>query len=294
MAVRLNPRRIKILAPNLVYKAEISGGSWQPGDLSLDALHDPLPGRVARSTSASPSASQMVLKLDRPRQVGGVVLVNHSMTTAGLWIVQAFRDEALTDCVYNPEGQATEAYPRLFRTRDLPWSHPNWWSGKPLAEDIGRVTTGAILLLGRTVTARWWKIQLIDPTNPKNVIDVGKVLLGPVVDLGVNYVPGAALAVIDESTMSQSMSGARFFRKGAKRRRFVFGFSQMREAEVFAKLFDLTAELGITEEFFLIPNPLDTTNLQRRSFVAHLKEPTALEQVALRRLSASFIAEELI
>ncbi len=292
--VRLNPRRMKILAPNLIYKAVLSGGLWQPGDLSLDALLDPVIGRVARSTSADPAATQMVAALDRPREVGGVVLAGHTMSTAARWIVQGFRDAALTDCVYNPEGLSAEAFPRLFRTRDLPWSHPNWWSGKPLAEDIGRVTTSAILLFDRSVAARWWRIRIIDPTNPAGWIDIGKVLFGPVVDLKVNYVPGAALTVLDESRMSQAVSGTRYFDKRGKRRRMAFGFSQMREADVFSKLFDLTAQLGVTEELFLIPNPLDAVNLQRRSFVAHLKEPTALEQVALRRLSASFIAEELI
>ena len=42
--------KIKLLFPNLVYLATLSGpaGGWRTGELSLDALHDPVLGHRAR------------------------------------------------------------------------------------------------------------------------------------------------------------------------------------------------------------------------------------------------------
>ncbi|WP_279483403.1 hypothetical protein [Aureimonas sp. SK2] len=287
---------MRLLFPNLAYLADLSSpaGGWQAGDLSIDALHDPVLGHVARSTGLDPKKTRVSFALDRPRQVGGLVVLGHNLSTGARLIVQGAHDAAFTDIVFNPGAEPVEVYPRLFRTRDLAWSHPNWFSGKPLVEDLGITTTAAFCLFGRNWTARFWRVVFDDPSNGDGFVDVGKVFLGPAFDPPHNYMFGAALSVQDESRMTQSLGGTRFFDRRGKRRRMEFAFDMLRERREFSRWFDMTARLGITDEVMVIPDPDDIRNLQRRSFCAHLREPTPLEQAFHKHMSASLVAEELI
>ncbi|WP_062220476.1 hypothetical protein [Aureimonas sp. D3] len=284
--------RLKLLFPNLVYTSTLAGGRWKAGDLSRDALYDRVLGHVARTASAAPEDTQLVVELDRARRVGGLAILNHNMSPAATIILQGYRDRAMTDPVFNGNGAPEEVYPVQYRWGDVDFGEPNWWTRKPLAEDIGRVTTLALVLLPKPKIGLFWRVQCIDPNNPAKHLDLGKVFLGPSFLPSSNYAYGASLSVRDESRVSQSIGGTRFYDERAKRRVFAFGFQDMDEGREFSRFFDLIADAGITREMIVIPDPSDKLNLQRRSFCGVLREPTQLEQAVYARLNANFVAEE--
>lgn len=284
--------RLKLLFPNLVYRSTLDGGRWKVGDLSRSALYDRVLGHVARTASAAPEDTQLVVKLDRPRRIGGLAILNHNMSPSAFVVLQGYRDAALRDPVFNGNGAPEEVYPVQYRWGDVDFGEPNWWTRKPLAEDIGRVTTLALVLLPLPKIGLYWRIQFVDPGNPAGYLDIGKVFLGPSFSPSSNYAFGAGLTVLDESRVSQSIGGTRFFDPRGKRRSFAFGFQDMDEEREFARFFDLIAEAGITQEMIVIPDPSDKLNLQRRSFCGTLREATTLEQAVWARLNANFVLDE--
>lgn len=282
------------IAPNLAYQAAFSGGGWLDGDMSLAALHDRVLGHKARSANAAPASTQMTIALDRVQPVGGIAILGHNVSTRGRVIIQGARDAAFTQIECNAAGEAVPFYPRLFRTRDLPWSHPNWFSGKPTAREIGRTTTQLIYLLPRNRSLRYWRIRIEDTQNPDGYVELGKVIIGPRFDFPFNFAVGGSFSILDESKVVQSLGGTRYFDKRSKRRRMAFNFAYLDGPEQFSRLFDILADLGTTEEFMLIENPDDARNIQRTSFCAHLVQPTPLEYQTWRHIGASHVAEELI
>ena len=285
---------MKLLFPNLCDLAAVSDGAWRDGDLGLEALHDTAIGHVARSMNAAPSSTVMQWVLDRPHDFGAIAILGHNMTTAATVVATIAFDETFTQIAFSNADQPADAFPAVNRTRDLPWTHPNWFSGRPTQDEIGRTITAATIVLPKAANGKVLRIQIFDPANPDGYVEVGRIMFGPVVEFGQNYAYGAALSVQDESRRTQSLGGSRFFDKRGKRRRMTFGFDTLDEEQAFAKLFDLTADAGMTEEVFVMPDVDDRLNMQRRSFRGHLTEPSQLEQVVFRRMNAAFQVEELI
>lgn len=281
-------------APNLAYSATFSGGGWRAGDLSLDALLDPVLGHVARSVDADPANTQFIIDLGRAEEVGGLHLLGHNGSTRGRAIIDGSRFPDFREVHWNAEAVAIDFFPRLFRTRDLPWSHSNWFSGKPTARQIGRTTAQLVHLFPRNKALRYWRVRCIDPLNPDGFFQLGKVMIGPRFDFPFNYSIGGNLTIVDDSVVTRSLSGTPYFDERGKRRRMAFNFAYLKGQDQFARHFDLLADLGTTREFMLIENPDDSRNLQRSSFCAHLTQPSPLELLELRYISATHVAEEII
>lgn len=286
---------IKLFYPNLSDRAEYSGGGWDAGQLSLEALHDPVISHVARSVNTDPANTRITIALDRPRDIRGFAIVNHNLSTAARYIVEAASDAGFTTIVYNAEGIPQDAYPALFRTRDLPWSNPNWFSGRPLAEDIAAVTSAAILVLPVDINARYWRIRILDENNAAGFVQIGRLFFGPVWEPAINYsYNGNRLGVDDLSNAQQSIGGTLYFDKRPRRRTFAFSFDRLEEDAHFAVLFDMIRSAGVTEEIFVVPDSDDSLNLQRRSFLARMRQASAIDQVPVRHIATSFVLEELI
>lgn len=291
---RNDPARLKLLFPNYVPDATLSGGQWAAGDLSLDALKDLDAGRVARTLGRDPSGTFLDITFDRLRTIGGLAVLNHNLSVGASLILQGFRDAARLDPVYNGEGVAVEVYPRAYSRGQIRFGETNWWSRKPLAESLGRVRTLALLILQAQTRARYWRLKFVDPTNGAGFLDIGKVYMGPLFDPPHNYAYGATLTPMDESRMSQALSGFRDYDRRGKRRRLAVTFQNMKEKTEFSRFFDLAADAGITEEMIVIRNPADTINLHRTTICATLREPTALEQSVYLRMNAGFVWEEVL
>ncbi len=289
-----NDPRLKLLFPNYVPTAELGGGRWVAGDLSLEALRDPELGRVARSVSADPADTVIHIGLERAERIGGLAVLGHNLSPSAMMVLQGFRDRPMTEAVYNAAGDAVEVYPTQYRWGEIPFGEPNWWTRKPLARDLGRVTTLALLILQAPVRAAFWRLAFIDPGNPAGRIEIGKAFLAPIFDPPHNYTYGATFTVLDESRMGQSLGGSRTYDKRGKRRRIAATFPNMKEKAEFGRWFDLAADAGITEEMIVIPDETDIINLHRRTMCATMREPTAFEQSAYLRMSAGLVFEEAI
>ncbi len=291
---RNDPARLKILFPNYVPDAELSGGQWAAGDLSLDALKDLDSGRVARTISTDPATTWLDITLDKPRLIGGLAILNHNLSISASFILRGFADAARQQPVYNANGTPVEVYPIAYARGQIPYGEPNWWSRRPLAESLGKVTTIALELMPFQKRARFWRLELIDPNNGAGHLDIGKVFLAPLFDPPHNYAYGATLTPKDESRMSQALSGHRDYDRRGKRRAFTVNFQNMKEKTEFSRWFDLLVDAGITEEMIVIRNSADTINLHRTTICATLREPSALEQSVYLRMGVGLVFEEAL
>ncbi len=291
---RNDPSRLKILFPNYVPGAQLTGGQWAAGDLSLDALKDLDAGRVARTQGLDPSGTFLDITFDRLRTIGGLAVLNHNLSVSASLILQGFRDASRLDPVYNASGEAVEVYPVAYSRGQIRFGETNWWSRKPLAESLDRVRTLALLILPAQIRARYWRLKFVDPTNAAGFLDIGKVYLGPLFDPPHNYAYGATLTTMDESRMSQALSGFRDYDRRGKRRQLAVTFQNMKERAEFSRWFDLLADAGITEEMIVIRNPADTINLHRTTICATLREASALEQSVYLRMGVGLVFEEAL
>lgn len=135
---------------------------------------------------------------------------------------------------------------------------------------------------------------MTDSDNPAGYVSLGRVFLSEQWQPPYNYDYGAQAGFVDPSLVERSLSGTAYFDRRPVYRTATFGFGYLPETETFPRLFDLIRRAGVTEEVFYVPDAGDLLNLQRRSFLARMREPSALEQSVFAGLSAQFTLEELI
>lgn len=291
------PWRARIGFPNHALTASYTGGSWVSGDLALEpAMRDPLLGHVARSASADPAATVMDITLDRHRAISIASLVGSTISVSGQFRLTAWADAGRDAAGGKPifDTGVLDAFPRIYAQGSIPWGEPNWWSLRPLAEDIGRVTAlTPPVIMDTPVRARWWRMEILDPFNPFKFVDVGKLFLGGSLALPFNYSRGATLLPQDTSRMIEAQDGTRTYEQGRIRRIMTLPFQYLRMAEDFAMWFDFMVDAGTTKEVLLVPDPTDTLNLQRRSFVGVPRNPTAMEQALTGHFNAAVTIEEI-
>ena len=66
------------------------------------------------------------------------------------------------------------------------------------------------------------------------------------------------------------------------------------ELEAYTRAYDLIQQAGYDKEVFIIPDPEDSTNMQRRAFLATITQADPISQALVSRASFGFTVEEIV
>ena len=197
---------ILLLFPNRIDAAVLSGGDWP---LPLTNLQNRYLADVARSNGLTEEKTQFDIALDQARAVRALILVANNFSLSGEWRVQGASDAAFTDIIYDSE--VMDVWPRIFDTADLLWEDENYWSGRPLLEDIEGYTWSAILVLPALVIAQYWRVLINDEFNTDGYVQIGRVFISGQWQPTRNYDYGAGLAFETNTLVEQTRGGAESF-----------------------------------------------------------------------------------
>jgi hypothetical protein len=280
--------------PNLFDQGNLSGGIWTAG-LPLAHLQFRQLGRVARTEDATLEATQFVVDFLSRKTFRVLALVNHSISFAGRWIVEASDDIEFDTIIYTA---TMDAWASLAGARwvasELSWRSNNFWRGTVSKEDAEGLTPIAFHIAPADIQARYLRIRIIDTTNADGYVQIGRVFVGPAWTPTVNYSYGGSLAYEDPTTVDTSLGGAEYFDERSPYRvmRFTLGFLD-EKTEGFAKALDIVRRAGISGEILVIPDPDDKDNGQRRNFMGRLRQLSPLEQAMFQLNSMAFEIKEL-
>lgn len=276
---------------NRADECALSGGAWSAG-LPLSNLQTRVQSNVARSANASPAASQFYCTLPKSRSIGVLALCRHSLSRDAAYRIRAYRDGALTDLAY--DSGVLAVWPSVFASLDLEWGADNWWVGKFLAEDLVGYSWNLIHVLRSATYARYWRVELIDETNPAGCVQAGRLFLSDGWQPAYNMRYGASLAYEARTQIEEAWDGTEYFDERAPYRvaRFDLGF--LSESEAMGRAFEIQRIAGISKEMLFVWNPADTTHLIRRSFLGRARQLNAIEQPYPTIHQTSFEIKELL
>lgn len=282
--------------------AVFSGGSWD-ASLPLTNLRLDDVGLVAQSASLDPADTQFAVDLGKGRAVGGIVVGPCNCGAGATAVISAYSDAAMTVPVYSSgtiSGTADSV--DWTDTGDwLAWEDPDFWLGikstdpeveaLPFYFDHVVPTASSALAL-----ARYWKVEITDPSNPNGLLRVGRILIGRAYRPRYNYDYGSnETGVTWVTDTRESLMGRRTYWARYMRRRVRFGWAYLPEEEAFGDWFRLTARTGLHKQVFIVPEEADTGTLRRkRTFLATLTEAPALQQVIFEHASLALQADEVI
>ena len=280
---------ILFLHPNEIDSATLSGGSWESA-APLTEIQDRILGRRARSTSLSTTATTVDIDLDRAVEVKGVAVVGHNIRTESNWRVEGFSDSGRTSQVYD------SGFVKAWQSPDdvnRDWDDPDYPTGRPRSGDLVDISWPLVHPITAGQSAKYWTVTFDDPSNGNGFLEIGRIVIAYGWQAPINFTSGASEGWQDDSEVVQAFSGTEFFREKIAFRRFSGSIEMLDKDPAFGRVHELLRRAKKTREIMVIPEPDDSTHINRRSFLARMTDLSTLERQAPDFSNASFNLKEI-
>lgn len=238
------------------------GGSWQ-ASLPLANLQDRRIHKVARSVDATTGSTQFDIDFGTARSIRVLALVGVNFTSAATVEVDAGTTQGATGV---RDGAALAAYP----AGETP-------------ETLDGLTLSYVLVLPAALSARWWRVKIVDTSNPAGYVEIGRLFAGPAYQPTINARYGLRQGFEDDSAAHNTDGGATILTERRVRRTVQFVLPQIPVNEALANLFPLAHRQRTTRQCYFVFDPDDTTHLFRRSFLCRQRELSASEMATFDR-----------
>lgn len=291
----MTDHRAVILAENFAETGTFSGGSWNASyPLSNSTSRDL--GVVSRSSNALTSSTIIKIDLGREEQVGGVAVcaINWSLTATVRVMLSTFSNYSTLS--YDTGFQYVPGF--VVSTSLLPTNHPDADDGilqRWIPDEIDRHFVHVIPEANEEdAWARYVQIQVDDTANTDGYLEHGYVMAAAGFRPSINYGENNGLGLTHLTDQAQSLGGQMSFNERADIRTWACGFRYLTERELYGAAFRMKLKARDSRPAFVVPNPDDTLNFQVRSFLARMREMSAIEQIAgiADRGAVNFVFEE--
>ncbi len=281
---------VLIAFPNLADDAVLSNGSFF-ARLPIINVQDFRSAKVARTISTTLTDTILDADLGESRVIKVVSLPNHNFSIAATIRVRAGNDPTFAVTLF--DSGFVDALPEIYPYGVLDWGDAGIWDGKLGQQEYDDgYPIPWTLLIAPPVSARYWRFEISDETNPDGFIDLGRLVISPGYTPSINMKQGLQIGWETSSTTTETDGGA-FFHNDRARRRFVnFQLNQIPENEGFVRMFELSRGRGTSNPFLFIYNPQDTFHLHRRAFLATFRRLNPLQVPHADRTVQAFQAVE--
>lgn len=234
---------MRIAWQNLLDSATLTAGS-QITTLPVENLQSPhLATRWHTETGVT--ASYVLIDLGSALAVDVLAVLGSNLTAGATWRVRASTSDATAvsgDLYDNGAGSPLD----------------------PVDAGVDGNYGAIYLALASTVTARYWRIDLIDAAVADN-LQVGRVFIGPAWQPTSGMLYGWAMTYADDTRRTRSLGGQTHVDVGPRYRRLQFGLSFMNEAEMYGNAFELARAAGLNGDVLVMPQ--DAGNYQSQQCV---------------------------
>lgn len=251
-------------------------GSWLTA-LPLENLKDEKLAKVARSTDCTNASTQFAIDLGRSFRVQVLALLRHNISLAGRIKYTAYLDVALTQEVYSSGWQF--AWPVVYPAELLDWEDDNFWNATWAADVAASYPIFSLQVLNPRITARYWKIEVDDETNPDGYIEIGRATIATGWQPKHNMNYGNGIVWERVGLTDTTLGGVEHIEDLYERRRQTLTFDGLDYDEAMALIFDMQKILGRGGQVFFVADPNDTIHMLRRAFLATIPETKAIKQL---------------
>ena len=258
--------------PNRADESTLSGGSWET-TLPLNNLKDRRLAKVARTTNDNTASTKFDIDLTRDRAIKLIVLVKHNLSLDATYRIYGSNVSNFATTVYDSGTQ--EVFESIYDTLNIEWEDDNFWDGKPTQEYLNSMKAASNLslihILNSVVSARYWRIEVVDTSNPDGYVEFGRLFLSEQWQVSNNILYGASLGYGTNTGVESSLDDTEYFDVRKSHRVFNFELESYSYAEGHQKLLEISRQVGIDKEVFVVPDPDDLENMTRRAFLGRLE-----------------------
>lgn len=250
---------------NLIDAATLSGGSWEAA-LPLANLQSRVLSKAARSTNDDAASTLINIDLGSAQAVRAFGAIRSNISASGAtYRLRGSDDNSFATSLFDSGTVSANA-----QTPDL------------------------IIGLSSTITARYWRLEIVDTANAVGYVQIGRLFIGPALAPADNYSFGAEIGYQSRTGVQSSLSGVDFFDSKVGRRLFAFQLDWLTAAEAYTSVLALHRTCDIAGEVLLIVDPADTTYNQQRHFLGRLQQLSSIKNPYLTNHQAGFEVLEII
>ncbi len=278
---------------NLALTSTLSEGGFDPAYPLGNLLLGDYLGHPARcATPAILASSKFKVVLPWPRKVTMVAVLFHSLSYSARYRLTV-SDLAgdFTTPKYDSGWQAV--VPALYKSSDLPWESPNWWTGQPLASEMDLYPRHLWIVLPADTLVAAFRLEINDAANPAGYFDLGGLWVASGWSPTFNFERGRKLDIQNRAQVDEAPSGRRFAEDRRPRRRLSVSWRGLFQSDAH-RLADAFMRAGTTQPVLFVPDIDDPLALFREAFPATFEAapaPTFLYE-GLHQADATF--EEII
>lgn len=280
--------------PNRIDSSTLSGGSWQ-ASLPLNNLKDRRLSKVARSVDALVASTKFDIDLTTDRPVKMLVLVKNNLSLDATYRIYGSNVSNFSTTVYDSGSQ--EVYPAVYDSLSLEWEDNNFWSGKldiEFLDSVAETSNLSLIHVLPTVTmARYWRVEITDTTNPDGYVEFGRCFIAGQWQVTNNILYGASLGYETSTSVEESLDNTEYFDVRKLYRVFRFELESYDYNEGHQKLLEISRQVGVDKEVFVVADIDDVENLYRRSFLGRLKTLNPIQYPYYNTNSAAFEIKEI-
>lgn len=272
--------------------ATLSGGAWETA-LPLANVRSGTLARVARSVDAGNASTVVNVDFGAASAVSILALCRHNLRSAAEFRLRGSASSDMSAPVY--DSGTLDVWGPQWSVGVLPAGHPNAATRLLTDAQIDALDPPRDLVhTFAEASARYWRLELFDDTNADDFVEIGRMVLAPRYEPRYNFAVGSEFGFIDETTVSKSLDGVRFYDVKPKGRSFGGSFTNLPDAEALTVLRDMLEQLGQAGQVYFVQDPGDALGLQRGSFLATFRQLGAVQRAAAGFSNVPFVLDEVL
>jgi hypothetical protein len=285
-----------IIYDNFSDAAVISGGSFLAA-LPRANMQDEDIQKVARTTDTANASTAFSIDFGSVRPIGGIVVGPTNISPGASWRARSYADAAMLTVQYDSGIRTVSGTTIDWGDTGawLQWEDPGFWYGIPDSFDLTIVPTYLAEIVSvenvSFANAQYWTVEVFDSANPDGYLQFGRLLIGRAFRPSLNYTPDNSFAPVPLTDMVESLGGKRTFWDRGQRRTQHLAFDMLSFQELMGDVFRIGNRIGISRQIFLVPDPDDATNFNKRSYLGTFKAAPPIVQ-ALADIGSTVIDVE--
>ena len=272
--------------------ATLSGGSWET-TLPLTNLQTDDLSAVARSTDDANASTIIIVDHGAAKYVGVVALSRHNLRSAATWRIRHGPNASGTSPVY--DSGTIACWPEQWPTGVLPVGHPNAATRLLTDAQIDALNPPRdVVHVFAQASARYTRIEIFDSANADGYVQIGRLTCAPLYSPTYNFAVGSESGFDDGTVVGRTLDRVKFFDVKPRARTLALQFVNLPEAEALTVVADMQAELGVSGQVYVIPDQSDTYYMQRRAFLATLRQLSNVQLAAAGYASVPLVLDEVL
>jgi hypothetical protein len=252
---------------NIADAATLSAGSWQ-STAPLANLQQEFLSRRARSTNDDAASTQFRIDLGAAGVFRLLAVARHNLTLDATYRVTAGTTAGGSD-VY--DSGTLDVWPAVYSSLELPWEHPNFWTGQIDPDDIAGYPISLIHDCAANIEARYITVYFTDTANPAGYVELSRLWVGLLWSPQRNYAFGASFGWEARDISEYSLGGVLHHDRRDPVRVLRVSLKALNNVEAYGAILDAQRRLGTAGQVWVIPEPGDLADAHKRNFLARFR-----------------------